>query len=121
MSITVSDLSINMVSLPEMWVILLDGKFFAPQTSKHFAWTSEKKAIKAIEEHLFVNFCQGHYWHKNSGNTFEELGRWDSERLKQGLSSNRIRDDKQLKQQSKELAAKLLNDKIFRIQKISPI
>jgi hypothetical protein len=78
-----------------------------------FVYRSVGYATAALNNHMFVNLLQGHYWHKGKNNTFEkEKGQMRNGGLIAGLSQ-------EFKKMAKELVKQLLADKIFTIEKIN--
>ncbi len=75
-------------------------------------FSSEGYAKRALRDHIYGNFCQGHYWHNGKNNTFSKNKGWD----RNGGVVSRSREE--FKVFAKEMTDQLLKDKIFTIETI---
>ena len=103
-----------LTKIDEMYVVKFQGKVYSfGNDLRHAFHTSEGYAKKALRDHIFGNYCQGHYWHKGKKNTFA---------FEKGWSRNNGYVDqsrKEFKKMSEEMTEWLLENKIFTIEKIS--
>ena len=97
----------------EFWVIKLNHIIYSfDKREKDAFYTKEGYAKASLRNHIYANFCQGHYWHKGLNNTFEKEG---------GLQRNNGNVDKSREEfytMANEMTEQLLKDKIFTIEKI---
>jgi hypothetical protein len=95
---------------PNTWCIKFNG--VRVQLTKKELYKTTKIAERHLRDHIFVNFWQGHYWHKNLGNTFELNGGWTR-------NNGYVEKSKaEFKIMAKELTKHLLDKKIFTIEEI---
>jgi len=71
---------------------------------------SYQEAKENLIKYIYVNFCQGHYWHKNKDNTFSKNEGW---LRNNGLVS---KSQKEFEKMSVDLTEYLLDEKIFIIK-----
>lgn len=100
-------------SIQDYWFILFNGvPYSISYDKKSGLHRTEALAKVALKKHIEAQFCQGHYWHKGSGNTFEQAGGWT--RNNGNVSISR----REFKQMAIELTEWLLTEKIFEIKQL---
>lgn len=82
-------------------------------TKQTVLFSSAGRARRNLEDHIYCNFCQGHYWHKGKNNTFAKEKGW--ERNSGKVSSS----EKEFKVFAKQMTDQLLKDKIFTIEPVT--
>jgi len=88
------------------WFIKFKGKII--KLNNKVTYSTFNKAKAGLKTHIYQQFCQGHYWHKNKGNSFEKEGgfmRYGGHEL------GRCGED--FKPMSKEMTDWLLGEGIF--------
>lgn len=92
------------------WIILFQGvpyKFDKSQVHR-----TEGLAKACLKNAIHANFCQGHYWHENTNNTFaQEKGWMRNKGFTAGL-------EEEFKQMAVEMTEWLLTEKIFEIKQL---
>ncbi len=88
------------------------------QLNKRQLYTTEGRAKQALQHHIYCNFCQGHYWHEKTNNTFNCEGGWMRNKGTKANLNNTDLIEKEFKKFSKDLTKNLLDKKIFTIEKI---
>lgn len=100
----------------EFWVVKFKGKTLSltgKGSNEKILHSAESRAKKILTDHIYCNFCQGHYWHKGLKNTFEKEQGWMRN------SGTVATSEKEFSVMAKEMVEWLLNEKIFTIEKIT--
>jgi len=70
-----NDLLIFTTKVEELYYISFKDNCY--KLDKQIFFNSYNKAKSNLVKHLYHNFCQGHYWHKNKDNTFSKNMGWE--------------------------------------------
>ncbi len=97
----------------DVYVIKFDNKIINLFYKKAFTYKSYNFAKSKLREHLYCNFCQGHYWHEKLVNTFSIEKGW-----MRNNSQSTDKSSAEFKIMAKELTDHLLENKIFEIVKL---
>lgn len=76
-------------------------------------FNSEKRAKNALVDHIYGNYCQGHYWHKGKDNTFAHEGGWNRN------GGDVAKSRKEFKEFAKQTTEWLLDNRYFTIEKVN--
>jgi hypothetical protein len=101
--------------ISEFFIVKFQGKTISigNQPKKDTFHITEGYAKMALRNHIYNNFCQGHYWHKGKKNTFENEHGWMRN------SGMVAKSQKDFKVMAAEMTEWLLVEKIFTIEKIT--
>lgn len=101
--------------ISDFWIIKLQGVAYCigRDEKKNSFHTSEGRAKFALTNHIYANFCQGHYWHKGKNNTFAIEKGWERNNGRVGPSSIEFKD------MAKQMTEWLLESNIFTIVKVT--
>jgi hypothetical protein len=108
----IEDLKSGASVVTELYVIKLGDSILDVGEKSRPVYDTLESAKRALTNHVYANFCQGHYWHKGKDNTFAKEMGWERNGGKVSKSSE------EFKQMAKDLTKSLLENGTIKIVRL---